>query len=156
MLDFIEDLKHILMALPPVEVVSFRDHYEDRMRESYDLALWDAAELIAEGCSDDFFADFRNWLIFMGRQTFKEALANPDSLAGPSSAPGIEDVFFEELRAVANKIYQPLTGEPLPSTPRAHYPPTRKRTKHRDSETDLSSRFPLLWAKYGPGGPASP
>ena len=71
------------------------------MRESYHYNLWDAAHLIVQGCSDDWFEYFRAWLISMGREVYEQALQNPDSLAEPSRRPDIESVFFEEMLYVA-------------------------------------------------------
>ena len=51
------------------------------MADSYRSSLWAAAYVINAGCSDDGFGYFRGWLMFQGRETFGQAVADPDSLA---------------------------------------------------------------------------
>ena len=43
--------------------------------------MWGAAYVIEDGCSDDCFRDFRNYVISLGRASYSAALRNPDSLA---------------------------------------------------------------------------
>lgn len=50
------------------------------MADSYRSSLWAAAYVINGGCSDDGFDYFRGWLILQGRETFGQAVADPDSL----------------------------------------------------------------------------
>ena len=70
-----------LRRLPPAEIVSFDRHFADCLFRAYDWGLWGAAFVIADGCIDDSFYDFRSTLISMGRATFERALEDPDSLA---------------------------------------------------------------------------
>ncbi len=42
--------------------------------------LWDAATVMKNGCSDEDFLYFRAWLIAQGKETYLEALRDPDSL----------------------------------------------------------------------------
>lgn len=142
-----EELRHLLLELPPKQIIAFRD----RLREQMDLAfrwdLWGAAYIIASGCSDDSFVYFRYWLISMGQSVFQEALKNPESLAAVVDAPGIEDIFFEEFSYVPAEAYEEATGHEIPS-----YTGSVRRLPRGDkwSSTgdDLQRRFPALWAKY--------
>jgi hypothetical protein len=107
--------------------------------------LWGAAYLIGGGCSDDGFADFRNWLISMGRRVFEEAVSSADSLAQVVDAPGVEDVFFEEFSHVAAEAYEELTGRELPGeTGRGPDVPAGEEWSEEGEE--LRKRLPRLWA----------
>jgi len=76
-----EMLEAELRCLPLDEVRSFNRHFDECEDRAYTWELWAAAYIIGGGCSDDAFSDFRATLISMGRQTFEQALADPQSLA---------------------------------------------------------------------------
>ncbi|MGZ3459968.1 MAG: DUF4240 domain-containing protein [Archangium sp.] len=106
----LEELRRLLLKLPPGEIVDFRNHLLEQMDAAFRWDLWGAAYIIAGGCSDDGFADFRSWLISMERRVFENAVSNPESLVDVTHAPGVEDVFFEELQYVPAQAYEELTG----------------------------------------------
>jgi hypothetical protein len=142
----LRDVRSLLLELPPEEVVDFRNHLLERMDAAFHWDLWGAASIIAGGCSDDGFSDFRAWLISMGRRTFEDALLNAESLVDVAAAPGVEDVFFEEFPNVPAQVYEELTGRELPEyagPSRAH--PAGERWS---DENGLKRRFPKLWARY--------
>jgi hypothetical protein len=142
----LEDLRSLLLELPPEEVVGFRDQLLERMDAAFHWDLWGAASIIAGGCSDDGFLDFRAWLTSMGRRTFEDALSNAESLLDVAVAPGIEDVFFEAFPNVPAQVYEELTGHEIPEYPgpsRVH--PAGERWS--DGE-DLQKRLPTLWTRY--------
>lgn len=76
--------EHVVVSLlrySPEQIIHWHcilDHYQ---KLSYKNKLWAAAYVINGGCSDDGFDYFRGWLIAEGRDTFMQALENPDSLA---------------------------------------------------------------------------
>jgi hypothetical protein len=70
-----------LATLPTGEILDF-DHWWDLLhREADDWTLWGAAYLMNGGCSDDGFHYFRDWLLLQGRDFYRAAVADPDSLA---------------------------------------------------------------------------
>ncbi len=112
--------------------------------------LWGAAYLIAGGCSDDGFADFRSWLISMGRRVFEDAVSHAESLIDVVDAPGIEDVFFEEFQYVPAQAYEELTGQEIPAAPRQ--PPVEPAgEKWSEDDGNLERRLPRFWARYRRG-----
>ena len=142
-----EELKRLLRALPPQEIVGFRDCLLEQMDAAFSWDLWAAAYLIAGGCSDDGFTDFRGWLISMGRRVFERALADPESLADAADAPGIEDVFFEEFLYLPAQAYEESTGHEIPEyTESLHHAPSGDRWSEEGNE--LRQKCPKLWAKY--------
>ena len=52
----------------------------DLLDKAYVATLWDAADIIGCGCSDDGFWDFRGWLIAQGQKVYENALSDPESL----------------------------------------------------------------------------
>ncbi|MFL5344582.1 MAG: DUF4240 domain-containing protein [Hyalangium sp.] len=143
----LEELKRLLRALPPPEVVGFRDRLLEQMDVAFQWDLWAAAYLIAGGCSDDGFTDFRGWLISMGRRVFEGAMADAESLADVADAPGIEDVFFEEFLYVPTRAYEESTGHQIPEyTGPLHDAPSGDKWSEEGSE--LRQKFPKLWEKY--------
>ena len=74
---------------------------------AYKYGLWSAASILCDGCSDDGFIDFRDWLIAQGREVYMAALKDPDSLTDVSVYGGC---CFESLSCVGSYAYQKLTG----------------------------------------------
>src|SRR5262245_36212615 len=70
-----------LAALPPEEILSFRQVFDDLVGEAYRNDLWGAGYLINGGCSDDGFHYFCEGLVEQGQQIYEAAVRNPDSLA---------------------------------------------------------------------------
>jgi hypothetical protein len=143
----LEDLRRLLLELPPKQIIGFRDHFREQMDIAFHWDLWGAAYIIASGCSDDGFVYFRHWLISMGQRVFQEALVNPESLAGVADAPGVEDVFFEEFAYVPSEAYEEATGRELPPYA-GQVRPFPQGEKWSSAGDDLKRRFPALWARY--------
>jgi hypothetical protein len=138
-----------LAELTPADVAEFERLFEEQANRAYHWDLWGAAYVIRGGCSDDSFADFRDWLISMGREVFERALQDADSLADLAlGSNGDEETCFEELAYVAAQVYQEQTGEEMPDTDIKS--PSQPAGEEWAEETAiLAQRFPRLWAKYG-------
>jgi len=139
-----EELWRQLSRLSPEEIVEFDAHFQDQMDAAYQWDLWGVAYIVAGGCSEDGFADFRSWLISMGRRVFEDAVSSAESLIRVVDAPGVEDVFFEEFRYVPARAYEALTGcdFPLLAGERPTAPAGEKW-----SEQELANKFPVFWAR---------
>jgi DNA-directed RNA polymerase specialized sigma24 family protein len=145
-----EELRRLLLKLPPEEIIDFHNHFVEQMNKAFHWDLWGAAYIIAGGCSDDGFSDFRSWLISMGRRVFEDAVSNAESLVDVVDAPGVEDVFFEALQYVPAKAYEELTGRELP----AYAGPSLAAPagdRWSEEKGNLEQRFPKLWARYQQG-----
>ena len=70
-----------LKRLSIQEIIDFGRLWRAASIAAYDEHVWAAAYAVLEGCSDDTFSDFREWLIAQGRARYEGVLANPDSLA---------------------------------------------------------------------------
>lgn len=139
-------LEEVLSALSVEEIAEFAEMFAQLLRRAYRWDLWGAAYVIGSGCSDDGFMDFRSWLISMGRVVFDAALADPESLAGVASAPGVECSFFEGFGYVAYDLLEKKGADPdaVATAPQPEDP-----IGERWEEVDLPNRFPRLWAVFG-------
>ena len=116
------------------------------MREADTKDLWAAAYMICGGCSDDGFRDFRAWLIAQGREVFKGAVPNPDSLADHPSL-GREYPSYPAFWSIPQEIYNLKTGGDFPDL---ELPSLEKPTgiKFEDDEDALRASCPRLYAAY--------
>ncbi len=73
-------LEALLSPLSEADFLAFYVIFDSLYAKSYTGNLWGAAYIILGGCSDDGFDYFRAWLIAQGKDTFYNALENPDSL----------------------------------------------------------------------------
>lgn len=147
----LEQLRGRLSRLPPEEILAFRHHLFDRMDAAFQWDLWGAAYLLANGCSEDGFADFRSWLISMGRRVFEAALLDPDSLVDVVDSPGVEDFFFEEFQYVPAQVYERVTGREPPPVERHPGMSPRGTAWSREHPEALSRSLPRLWASRHAG-----
>jgi hypothetical protein len=112
-------LFELLTKLPAAEIGAFDNVFEDVRAGADQRTLANAAMLIEHGfLGDDSFDDFRAGLVALGRKTFENALANPDSLADHpvvKEIAGARDPRWlgrEDLLFVASHAYATVTGEP--------------------------------------------
>ena len=105
------DLKKL--ELP--QVTHFKEIMDTYLDHAYAPGLWEAATAMKNGCSDDSFLYFRAWLIAQGKETYLEALRDPDTLSqfnlGYSSEYTIPSFCdFEEFLYFPSWAYRDLTG----------------------------------------------
>ncbi|MBZ5525150.1 MAG: DUF4240 domain-containing protein [Acidobacteriia bacterium] len=141
----LEALEELLSHLPSEEVASFERHFEDLFDRAYRWDLWHAAFIVADGCSDDSFMDFRAWLISMGRSNCEAAFADVETVAQIAVVPGVECVFFEGFSSVASEVYEKQTGKEL----HLNLPHPTEPAGDRVPEAEFPTRFPRLWRRSG-------
>jgi len=61
-------------------ILKFEKIYWDLMRRSYDADLWAAAYVLSDGCSQEDFLNFRNWLLLQGQATFRRTVEDPETI----------------------------------------------------------------------------
>lgn len=94
-----------------------------------------------DGCSDDGFEYFRQWLILQGRDLVATAKRDVQELV--SVPPGIR-LQVEGLISIPEVAYENRSGNPLRLPKRR---PTRIKGKEWE-ESDLPKRYPILHARY--------
>lgn len=145
-------LTDALTKLSPQEIIEWNHIFDELAQQAYRTDLWAAAYLINGGASDDGFYYFRCWLIGMGETIYKNAIANPDSLADIASpawfAEGIEAE--SEIYAAAHKAWMRVTGNDY----KADYPARNESVELAgdewdfDDDTEMRKRLPRLAALY--------
>lgn len=135
-------LQEHLLSLETKEIQSFQQRYEALLLEANSWSLWGAAYLMNGGCSDDGFKYFRDWLISEGEKIFKDAVANPDSLASVARRDYFE---LESFGYAALKAYAAKGAGELERDFKVEYAVT---AGSEWAESDLPQLFPALAAKY--------
>lgn len=106
-----DKLENRLRQMSAEEILGFGAAMQRALNHAYDWRLWGAAYLINGGCSDDGFEYFRGWLIAQGSAVYRQALANPDSLAEYiKSYKGSSPIEDEDLLAAPWMIFKEKTG----------------------------------------------
>jgi hypothetical protein len=138
-------LKKILSALDTAEVLAFDKIFDETLFTSYTWDLWGAAYIINGGCSDDSFEYFRRGLVAAGRDKFKKALQDPESL-GDWVEP--DELEFEEIKHVIYDVYNEKTKTKDIPNHGLKYPTSPSGEEWSEDGDDLENRFPRLWAKF--------
>lgn len=103
-----EWLMEQLVGRGPEQAKTFDTIARVYMDLAHQYGLWTAASVMGRnGCSDDGFIDFRQWLVAQGRDVYLAALKDPDSLA---DAPPYHDWQYDSLPLMGDYAYEELTG----------------------------------------------
>ncbi len=140
--DFLAELKRLLGGLSLEELGAFERVRCILSSKSYSRELWGAADIANQGCSDDAFDDFRDWLMSRGQRDFEIALNDPDALA--TFQPPYGELVG--LDGIAEEIYEERTGSSFPSSV---YEGIRSEPLspawNFDSDAEMSVRYPRLF-----------
>ena len=141
-----ELLADSLTELSPDAIVEFERIRQRLDERAYTWDLWGAAYVIEDGCSDDCFRDFRNYVISLGRDPFEAAMRDPDSLA--VVAEDAETGNWENADTVAGDAYSSVTGGdfPLDDSDLSGRPAGTPWDEDRLDE--LAQRYPRLFARF--------
>lgn len=146
-------LRATLQTLSPDEIAAFQATFRAMVRKAYAWDLWGAAYVLHGGASDDYFEDFRGWLISRGQRVFDSILADPDSLgdAVPLEPGGILDC--EGFAYVAAEVWSRKVGATGGTMPEAFDAKARAAepagTKFMEDAAHLAARYPKLWRRFG-------
>lgn len=132
-----EALKNELRKLTAVQVVEFDNRFMAMKNKAYRWDLWGAIYLLRDGCSDDSFEYFREWLIGQGKEKFEAAIKNPESIKD-----FVVDDHWEGLGSCALEIYTEKTKKKyIPSDVQVKQNPTGEEWE----EEKLQEMFPSIW-----------
>ncbi|HEX2905342.1 MAG TPA: DUF4240 domain-containing protein [Phototrophicaceae bacterium] len=133
-----------LQKLSSNEILAFEKILKEANLEAHKANLWDAAAIIACGCSDDVFDDFCYWLIAQGKNVFESTIINPDILADKINDR--EAALDGRLLAVAQEAYLLKTGNEMPLVDYS-----RKKTLIGEfiPDEDIKNEYPMLYEKFG-------
>jgi hypothetical protein len=128
------------------DIIEYDMLFKQFSAEAYQWELWGAAHILNHGSYYDDFAYFRAWLVAQGRDVFRKALANPESLA--DVVTGQTKTLLKRMNEVSNQAYKRVTGDDdVAAYSTVRFP--RNPTGVEWDEPDLPQRFPILWAKFG-------
>lgn len=95
-----------LKAMQPEQIIGYQCIFLSYHDAADKYGLWSAASIVAGGCSDDGFMDFRSWLIAQGGKNYYDVLKDPDQL---SHIKMDEYCFFERMYSVGYRAYEQVT-----------------------------------------------
>ena len=147
--DAAEQLRERLSSLTPPELLSYQKHFDRLFTSAYRWDLWAAAYIIAGGCSDDGFVNFRYGLISRGQTVFDAALSDPESLvdvAGDSDSGFIPN---ESFGYVAREVYEAMTNGEMPDNDVDHPCDPSGEDWDFDDAQLCKQKLPELWGKFG-------
>lgn len=140
--------------LTPEEIIGFRLRTDKLLHDTYNSEMWCAGYIMNQGCSDDGFEYFRNWVISRGKETFYKAKKNPDTLI--SEVDNSKDYYeFEDFWYVALRAFKNKTGKDLYDfidhenfKTREGYYPNFKFTWQEDNPESMKKICPELFKKF--------
>ncbi len=138
-----DNLSQLLDELEPQEIISFDEHFNQKLVETYRWDLWAVAYIVNGGASDDGFLYFRGWLIAQGKDYFELALANPENAAKNAVVGDFNEC--EDILYVARRAYEEKTGDEIPIMLAEPPQPVGESWE----EDDVEQKFPKLAQKFG-------
>ena len=112
-----QELVQRLAPLGTDTVLTYATHFQRAKDELDRWDIWAAAYLIAGGCGDDSFVDFKAGLVTLGYDWHQRVVANPDSLADhpavvQAATGGDRHVLFaESVNYVPSYAFKQITGD---------------------------------------------
>ncbi|MDB2386436.1 DUF4240 domain-containing protein [Shewanella sp.] len=144
-----ETLKQKLTPLTREQLREFDKIFGQQMRRSYSWSVWGAAYIIT-GCDSEYaFAEFRCFLISLGKTWYDRVIASPDELGNLSQWPekdGYAYPFLDEYDLIAGQLYEERGDDELPYVPSGQATPAGKKFSHKKKQ--LKASYPLLSAAF--------
>ncbi|MCL1050101.1 DUF4240 domain-containing protein [Shewanella abyssi] len=147
--DLAESLKQKLGPLSNDELRDFDKIFGQQMRRSYSWSVWGAAYIIT-GCDSEYaFAEFRCFLISLGKQWYDIVVAAPDELGKLLEWPekdGYAYPFLDEYDLIAGQLYEDRGDDELPYVSSGQASPAGKKFSHKKKQ--LKTTYPILSAAF--------
>ncbi|MGS0674941.1 DUF4240 domain-containing protein [Shewanella sp. 0m-4] len=144
-----EALKQKLSPLTNEELRDFDKIFGQQMRRSYSWSVWGAAYIIT-GCDSEYaFAEFRCFLISLGKDWYDKVIESPDALGSLTLWPekdGSAYPFLDEYDLIAGQLYEDRSDDELPYVPSGQANPAGKKFSHKKKQ--LKAAYPLLSAAF--------
>ena len=124
------------------QIKRFRTILLKQMKKIYHWNVWALAYAAQNGCSDDAFEEFRNWLILQGREACEKAIEDPFLVV--NIVPEGLGTVASSLLTVPEAAYELRTGRSLIPKELNYGEPKGKRWE----EDQFPQLFPELWNYY--------
>ena len=102
-----------ISKLSPNQIIGFRLRTDKLLYDTYSSELWCAGYIMNQGCTDDGFEYFRNWIISRGKKTYYYAKEDPDYLINEVDKIVYGYYEFEPFWYVALEAFVNKTGKNL-------------------------------------------
>src|SRR5262249_9692600 len=112
----LEALAESLSQLSIEEIEEFDRLLWMMMAHAHRADLWEAASLVACGCTDDSFHEFRGWLITQGQTIYGQVLDDPENLSDIVGKEQRRNIFDDRITSVAQEAYERQTGQEIPES----------------------------------------
>lgn len=128
------------------EIIEFYIIYKTLLNETYLADLWNVCVLIGCGCNENGFLNFRNWLMAQGKETFYQAVHDPEALMSIVTPENRHQIRYEGFSYIALVAYENKFGYELEDV---ELPAPVHLVGEQLEEEKLSGKFPKLAAKLG-------
>jgi hypothetical protein len=114
---FHQALVDLLATRTQQEILDYQELFYEATWALNRPDVWAAAYLIAGGCSDDGFTDFRAGVVALGRDWYCQVVKSPDCLADHPAVPRIvgnvrgKPLFYEQVNYAAFYAFGRITGD---------------------------------------------
>jgi hypothetical protein len=142
----LEWLTQALLPLPLEDIQEFDRILWMMMARAYRADLWEAADLIACGCTDDGFVRFQGWLISQGETIYENVLDDPDNLADIVDKRQRLHIYSGRMTSIAQEVYEQKTGQEIPES---GYREKVELERPLASDDETPAKYPRIWAKLG-------
>jgi hypothetical protein len=109
-------LRRRLSALPAGQILGFERRWREHDRDAYRWELWAAGYLLNGGCDEACFEHFRSYVIGLGRDVYRAAIRDADSLVFLAEGPRHQFAYDATgLSFAAMDAYAERTGDEMPA-----------------------------------------
>lgn len=143
----LELLKGALADLSKESIQEFDRILWMMMARAYRADLWEAASLVACGCSDDGFHEFQGWLIAQGQAIYESVLENPENLSDFVDKKQRFNIFEGRMTSIAEEAYESKTGQLIPES--GYREKVTLVGRPLTPENERGAKFPRIVAKFG-------
>ena len=144
-----QQLEQALTLLDDDSLKAFDKMFGQQLRRSYSWSIWGAAYIIT-GCDSDYaFAEFRCFILSLGKEWYDKIITEPDSLGELTDWPTKDNYaypFIEDFDLIAGKLYEDRSGQELPFVPSGTKTPVGK--KFSTKPKILKQTYPKLCARF--------
>jgi len=145
------EIEHILLKKTAEEAVSFVQHLQQILADSFTSPLWEVSYIINLDDREDSFEFFRAWLILLGKANVELIQENPDAIVDFVDPRAVGKDFklqAPELLSIGFSVWEELTGNFPDDMPLERLEVEFSADPNLEDEY-LQEEYPLLWDMFG-------
>ena len=144
--DLVDQLQQELEELEDNDIAEFQQQMLVQYCRAFNyLVIGATYVIVGDECDEDDLHGFRGWLIAQGKETFEQAIENPEFLA---DEPITRDmVYLPDIVSIGSTVYEQSTGDLPPADPEFEMPsePLGEEIPYEE----LPKSLPELCAEWG-------